>query len=186
MSKKTNKIMVLLCSLFVLLSMYLVLPSSHAYGTEYGTSTGTAISRASGVHYEEIYAGNKTVFYKFYSNIGANVTVDIAFNMSDFNLTLAVLASSTSAGIVDTSDIFGNDYQNCSIRVNLTGYYYINVSSNYTLNWNFTLNLTIVGGRVIFSPWIPGFEMVYMLFGIVITVGIILWFKNNKKKELLI
>jgi len=177
--------MVLVCSLFVFLSFYVIFPSSHGYGSDYGTTFLDATARAEGVHYEEIWAGNETVNYKFYANIEANVTLDIAFNMSDFNLSLYIFANQSKInGMVDYSNATGNDYQNCSIRINLTGYYLVNVSSlNYTVNWNFTMNLTIVGGRVIFSPWIPGFEVVYMVFGLVISAGIILWFRNHKKRN---
>ena len=175
--------MVLLSILFVLFSGYLILPNSHGYGTDYGTTVELGTEREEGIHYEEVHAGNLSVYYKFYCNIEANVTVDIAFNMSDFNLSLYVLVNTTpNKGIADFANITGNNYQNCSMIANLTGYYYINVSSNYTLNWNFTMNLTIVGGRILFSPWIPGFEVVYILFGLIISVGIVFWFKNNKKR----
>ena len=182
MRKKTNKMLVLFCSLFVLLSIYLVLPSTLGYGTDYGTNLSTAEEIDDGVRYEEIFAGNESVYYKFFCHVEANVTVDIAFNMSDFNLSLYVLVNSTpNSGIADYSNATGNDYQNCSITANLTGYYYINVSTNHTLNWNFTLNLSIVGGRIIFSPWIPGFEVIFIVFGLILSVGIMYRLKFAKR-----
>ena len=152
------------------------------YGTNYGTNFGTAATRTAGTTDEEILAGNSSVYYKIYCLQYANLSVDIGFNSALYNLSLYVYNNSVYPA--NYSSNTGVDYQNCSVICNLTGFYYVKVNTTNDSNWQFELNITLVGGST--YPLIPGFEYIFIFVGIFLTIGIITLFKRKKNSSDLI
>ena len=179
MAKKLRKKIVLPLLLVLFTSLFLVTPISMGYGTEYGISFVTAVTRPGGTTDEEVYAGNFSVFYKIYCLQYANVSVDIGFNSALYNLSLYVY--NNTAYPTDYSNSTGVDYQNCSITCNLTGFYYIEVNTTNNSNWQFELNITMVGGSAF--PLIPGFEIIYILVGLALTIGFLVLFRRKENSN---
>ena len=166
MAKKINKKLILPILAVFFMSIFLITPITMGYGTEYGTSFGTAVTRTAGIYDEEINAGDDSALYKIYCFQYANLSVDIEFNSSLYNVSLFIYNNSWTRA-ANSSNI-GVDYQNCSIICNLTGFYYIRVDTTNESNWEFQLNITLLGGST--YPLIPGFEFIYIFIGIILII----------------
>ena len=179
MAKKINYKVILPILIVFFMSIFLITPITMAYGTEYGTTYGTAVTKTAGIYDEEICAGDSSARYKIYCFQYANLSVDIEFNSSLYNLSLFIFNNSWTCA--DNSSNIGVDYQNCSIICNLTGFYYIKINTTNDSNWEFQLNITLLGGST--YPLIPGFEFIYIFISIILIICVyipIIKRKNSK------
>ncbi|NHI94887.1 MAG: hypothetical protein EAX96_20530 [Candidatus Lokiarchaeota archaeon] len=178
MPKPFQKKIFLLCSFVFLFSILLITPINEGYTAEDGSSFANAMTRTPGNYIEEIPAGKSEIYYKVYCLLDANFSVNISFNSSKYNLSLFLYSSINN--LSDSSDTFGNDYQNCSIKCNLTGYYLIKINTIYILGCEFDLNISLVGGYEYPILLIPGFEFVSIISALLIIICVFFLFKRIK------
>jgi len=164
----SNKKLVLLGTV-LFLSVLVLLPSA-VIG--YGDSFGTAETKTIDTTYSEyLYSGDNYAYYKVSRTTGDYLWVKISWSSSLDDLDLRLYDPSQS--LVVTSAGSGTS-DSCGCSITTSGYWYIRVN-RYSGTGGVTFTLSIKSA----AP-IPGFELLYAFFSIVVLMGIVAFYKSRK------
>ncbi len=164
----SNKKLGLIGAIIFLSALFLLPPV--AFG--YGSSFGTAETKSSNMTYAEmLQSGDNFAYYKVSKVTGEYLQVSISWTSSSFDLDVKIYDPSQT---YVTGDISGGTSDSCGCSITTSGDWYIQI-----LRWTGTgdvyFTLTISPSRPI-----PGFELLYVLFSIVVLLGIVAFFKRHK------
>ena len=163
---------VLISSLFILLSIFLILPISHGYGSSFGT----AETITTGTRIEPLYSSDNYAYYKVDCSQGNYLMVSLTFSPS-FDLDLRLYDPAESYVDGSTSSTGGSEH--CSELCSSSGYYYIKVSRYDGIgDVSMTITVSITTG-------VPGFEGIYILFALMVSIGLFIYIRIRKSRIIL-
>ena len=166
MVKRVHKKLILISSVVFLMGIFSCLPVA----TGYGTTIGTAETISMGVEVDTLDQNNNSAWYKISCSDRQTLTVIVVtigpnFDLVLYNPSQSQVASSSISGPTETLSY------DCSSN----GYYYIEVVRGLALgDILFTMTTTL-------TSRIPGFEILYVFFGIVVLLGIAIYYKNKNR-----
>ena len=168
MVKSAHKKLILISSVVFLMGIFSCLPVVAGYGT----TIGTAETITAGVEVDTLSSVHNSAWYKISCNKRQTLTVVIVTTGSDdlqlifYNPSQTGVASSFASGITET----------LSHQCDFSGYYYIEVVRYLppAADIFFTMTTTLQSS-------IPGFEILYVFFGIVVLLGIAIYSKNKNR-----
>lgn len=148
----------------------LFLVSPIAYG--YGTSFGTAETKSENMTYLEILlSGDDYAYYKVYKMSGGYLLVKISWASSSIDLDIKIFDPTQS---YVTGDITYGTSETVGCVITTTGYWYIEII-RWTGSGDVAFTLEISPNRPI-----PGFELLYVFFSIIVLLGIVAYCKRHK------
>ncbi|NVM55795.1 MAG: PPC domain-containing protein [Candidatus Helarchaeota archaeon] len=165
MVKRVYKKLILISSVVFLMGIFSCLPVAAGYGT----TIGTAETITAGSLGDTLDSSDGSAWYKISCNDGQTLTVAIGTLGEDldlyfYNPSQSLVASSADPG---SSEVL-------SYKCSSSGYYYIEVARFDPGDIVFAMTTTLQSS-------IPGFELLYVFFGIVVLLGITIYSKNKNR-----
>ena len=167
MRKLSHKKYMLLSTLSVILSIWLLVPTTQGL---YATSIGTASTIGPGTYQDTLEAGVSSAFYNLSGVIGAEITVSVAYSTATALLELYI--HYPNFAIADSDLIMDGD-QTVSTVMNSSASYIIQL-----FKYPGALNITLTISRN--SSGIPGFTLVLTTFSILSLFAILILYKHRK------
>jgi len=156
--------------LFIVFPILYMIPISNGYGDDFSS----AEILYTGTHSDILYSSDDYAYYKIYCSSNHFLKVILTYSSSfDLDLRLyspsqSLIDSSANAGTADT----------CGAYCSFSGYYYIRVKRfSGTGDASFYLDISIFYG-------IPGFQIVYLIFGLIGCIGLFYFLKVRKNNSL--
>ena len=165
MVQRVQKKLILISSLVFLMGIFACLPVA----TGYGTTIDTAEPIGTGVVEDTLLAGGDSAWYGISVYDGQTLTVEVVTPGNDVGLAFFGPSQGRVAFSGDAGPIVTLSYD-CS----LTGYYYIRIYRLAGGDIPFTMTTTL-------KNTIPGFELLYVFFGIAVLLGIAIHYKKKNR-----
>ena len=169
--------------IFLMISMSVPLTN----GISYPTFTKAKL-RYNGMYSEthNSSADNGFELYLLYCNIGSTLNVTVTFDTGLYINWGIYLLNSTQEFVANSYLPYYLGTDNCTIICNYTGYYYAAIVNNDS-DFSHIFTLIISGSiNTPVTPPIPGFEFIFVISGVLMSLGIIFFLKNSKKKQSII
>lgn len=162
-----NKRLFLIGTTIFLLAFCFVSPRVSAYGT----TIGTAEIITDGTYGKTLLSADSNGYYKIYCSSSQSLRVTISYSYPTYDLDLYLynpsqsqVDSSTSSSSTDT----------VSYGPTTSGYYYIRVY-RYTGTGDAGFILTIT-----LTAFIPGFDILFVVYGLLMILGLVLTLRYQK------
>lgn len=148
--------------------LFLLPPIAFGYGSSFGTAETKGASQT---YSETLLSGDDYAYYKVSKTSGEYLWVKISWSSSSIDLDIKIYDPSQS---YVTGDITYGTSGSCGCSITTSGDWYIQVLRwTGTGNVDFTLDIRL-------SRPIPGFELLYAFFSIVVLLGIVALCKRRK------
>jgi len=159
-------------ALTLIMASIFLWPSTHSYGNSFIT----AKLKSQGTYSEILRADDIDAYYQVNCSAGELLTVSINYS-ANFDLNLYLYDIDPTNDLIDSSTMNGT-YDIVEFHVSTAGFYYIRVSNEYDNpnNISFTLTITLQQDLV----QIPGFELLFVVFSILIVIELAIFYKNRK------
>lgn len=162
-----NKRFFLIGTTIFLLAFCFIFPTVSAYGTSFGTAENIT----TGTYNKTLLSGDYNGYYKIYCSSSQSLRVTISYSVPTYDLDLylynpsqAQVDSATTSTSTDT----------VSYGPTIIGYYYIRVYRYHgTGDVPFTLTITL-------TAYVPGFDILFVLYGFLMILGLVLTLRYQK------